>query len=174
MMGKLTDTRNSVAQALPRRQLLKGALIGTGGVLAALSLPTNVLAEEDNDAGLEGSWRQTVNAPGGFTFEVLIAVAKGGSAVGTGSIDSMPGFKSSPAIGAWQRTGERHFKVTALAYGFADAGTLNGLYHIEESITLSESGNSYTALGSFRLDGLNGGPSIPTTAFTSDGVRINA
>jgi hypothetical protein len=173
-MGKLTDTRNSVGHVLPRRQLLKGALIGAGGALAALSLPTTVLADDDDEGGLEGSWRETIHGPGGFSFDVLAAVAKGGSAVGTGSIDSTPGFKSSPAIAAWKRTGERHFKVTALAFGFANAGTLNGMYHIEESITLSANGNAYSATGSFRLDGVNGGPSIPTTAFTSDAVRINA
>jgi hypothetical protein len=175
MMGKLTDTRNSVAQVLPRRQLLKGALIGAGGALAALSLPTTALAKDDDDHGLEGSWRETIHAPGGFSFEVLAAVAKGGSAVGTGSIDSTPGFKSSPAVAAWKRTGDRHFKVTALAFGFADTtGTLNGMYHIEESITLSANGDAYTASGSFRLDGMNGGPSIPTTAFTSNAARIKA
>lgn len=173
MMGKLMDTSKSVAQAVPRRQLLKGALVGAGGALAALSLPTTALAGGDDDRGLEGSWRETIHAPG-FSFDVLIAVAKGGSAVGTGSIDATPGFKSSPAVAAWKRTGERHFKVTALAFGFADTGTLNGMYHIEESITLSANGNSYTAMGSFRLDGVNGGPSIPPTAFTSDAVRISA
>jgi hypothetical protein len=169
------------ALAVDRRQVLKGAgaLMGAGGALAALGAPTTALAageNEDNKNTLTGSWVETLDAGGGFVFNALVTYSPGGGVVATASIDSTKGSLSSPSQGAWKGTGNRHFRLNALAFSFDDVdGSENGVYHIEESVTLSADGNSTAGTGSFRIDPVGSkGITLPKTNYKSSAVRITA
>ena len=96
----------------------------------------------------------------------------GGGAVATASIDDQAGSKSSPTHGAWARTGNRSFKITAHAFSFDDSGKLNGLFNIQERDTLSKDGMTYTGAGSFEV--VNGPGAFPATPYTSTAARNKA
>lgn len=160
-----------------RRQILKGAgALSAVGAIAALQIPTAVLANDDEGRrGVEGSWLETITVGGNLfpPFQALGTFAGGGGMVATASIDMAKGALSGPTHGAWVRTGARSFRWKAHAFSFADDGSgTNGTFFIDESLTRNKAGNAYTSSGSFKI--VNNGTVIVSATFTGAATRITA
>jgi len=162
------------------------------GLLAAtfLLLPTGLRAQEDGDhregdqcshnqlnCKLLGSFNETVHA-NGMTFKALLTVSPGGGAVETNTAQGAP----VTVHGSWQASKDKDgkdndgrfdltFNTLALTTPPGPAGFLPAHAVTKETITLDESGNSFTAV--FQVDEMTpNGTLIFTIHGTATGERI--
>jgi hypothetical protein len=119
-------------EQVTRRRVLKGAgIAGTMGLAAAV--PVAVMAPGVAAAGGEGggdailgAWRGPTNLTGVPKFDILITFAAGGGLVSSGSIDLQPDFLSTPAYGAWKRTGPGVYGLNFFFFAFDPKGNPSG------------------------------------------------
>jgi hypothetical protein len=110
---------------------------------------------------LEGGWRSHVTFTSGpfkgVPFQFLITYSAGGGMVESSNFDESPPV--TPAYGSWGRTGANTFKNTyvfwtskAVAPLDATRGwTFSGSGILNEDITLTAAGDSYTSTISYQL-----------------------
>jgi hypothetical protein len=171
-------------QRIGRRDVLKrvGAA-GAVSVIAAVAAPQVAQAQTDEEAedresskALVGSWRETIDAGGGFVFDTLITFDSGGGLVATASIDSTvssDNLLSGPTHGAWVKTKGRSYRWFGNAFSFNNSGgAWDGTYEIKEALTLNESGDRFEGGGTFRIVG--GTHPLDWTPYTTKGTRIKA
>jgi hypothetical protein len=154
------------------------------GLLAAtfLLVPTGLRAQGDGDQGkgdhcspekcLLGTFNETVHA-NGMTFKALLTVSPGGGAVETNTAQGSP----VTVHGSWQASKDKDgrfdltFITLALTSPPGPAGFLPAHAMTKETITLDESGNSFTAV--FQVDEMTpNGTVIFTIRGTATGERI--
>jgi hypothetical protein len=83
-----------------------------------------------------------------------------------------PGAGQPPSQGNWVRTGQRQYAATELRLGFDAAHTFTGLNKIRTSLTLSESGDEFTASVQTDIFLPNGTLLSFHPAGTSHGTRV--
>ena len=132
---------------LSRRRMLKGAgLAGAVGLAAAAPMialgPGVAGAESDRSSdAIEGAWRGTasINVGGSVSFGIHFIFAAGGGAVSSGSIDLAPNFLSTPAYGAWKRTGSGKYAFNFFFFTFDSKGNPSGSGQAKgDDLTLDE------------------------------------
>lgn len=102
-------------------------------------------------ARLEGTWLATVSFSDGFELKVLFTFMPGkdeneGTLIDTNEFLLTPNPIGAPDQGVWQRTADRSFIATHLAFLFdADAGgEPAGTAKVRDSITLNDLGTQFT------------------------------
>ncbi len=106
---------------------------------------------------LEGGWRSHVTFTSGpfkgVPFQFLITYSAGGGMVESSNFDEVPPVP--PAYGSWGKTGANTFKNTYIFWttkGDASKGwTFSGSGILNEDITLSAAGDSYTSTIHYQL-----------------------
>jgi hypothetical protein len=81
-------------------------------------------------------------SPNTLNFIQLVTYDAGGGYVQS---NNGPGRGQPPGQGNWVRTGQRQYAATELRLGFDAAHNFTGLNKIRTSLTLSESGDEFTA-----------------------------
>jgi hypothetical protein len=100
---------------------------------------------------LEGTWLATVTFADGFELKVLFTFMPGkdeneGTLIDSNEFLLTPNPIGAPDQGVWQRTAERSFIATHLAFLFdAEAGGAPaGIAKVRDSITLNDIGTQFT------------------------------
>lgn len=99
---------------------------------------------------LEGTWLATVTFTDGFALKVLFTFMPGkdeneGSLIDTNEFLLTPDPIGAPDQGVWQRTAERNFIATHLAFLFNSAdGSPAGTAKVRDSISLNQLGDRFT------------------------------
>jgi len=129
-------------------------------------------SDQRNVNSLEGVW-QTVVTPRncangaalGPTFPGILLFSQGGTMTGTSTA-------VTSVYGLWSREpGSRQYSFTSLSLRHSAAGALEGTRRITQSVTLDDSGNSFTSTGTFQDSDLAGNPTISGCS-TSTGTRF--
>jgi hypothetical protein len=143
------------ATALPEMRLLQTQTLGQERLVST---------EEDEDASIVGLWH-VLFVSGGQTFdegydqwhsdgtEVLNDTAPPQPANGAGTI----------CLGVYKKTGPRTYKLKHPFWSFDTTGTLVGTGVILETVTVEESGKSYTGSFEFITYDLKGNVTSDTT-----------
>ena len=112
-------------------------------------------AATDGRPSLEGGWRARVTfASGplkGRPYQFLITYSRGGGLVASSNVDD------KPAYGSWGRVGDRSFKATYTLWT-QSANRFSGSGVFSENITLSETGDAYSAGISYQFFDANDRP----------------
>ena len=174
---------------LPRLTKTKGFILASL-IVGALALPFLIPVQkaqadnEDSERGanpqaLLGTWIAQVSldphtVPPGTPMNILNFTSLDTYDAGGGYVQSNngPGAGQPPGQGNWVRTGQRQYAATELRLGFDAAHNFTGLNKIRTSLTLSESGDEFTA--SIQTDiFLPNGTLLPIhPAGTSHGTRV--
>src|SRR5436853_2208820 len=100
---------------------------------------------------LEGTWLATVTFTDGFALKVLFTFMAGkdeneGTLIDTNEFLLTPNPIGAPDQGVWQRTAERSFIATHLAFLFdsEDGGAPAGTAKVRDSITINDLGTQFT------------------------------
>ncbi|HKP13912.1 MAG TPA: hypothetical protein VJZ91_17450 [Blastocatellia bacterium] len=99
---------------------------------------------------LEGTWLATVSFDDGFALKVLFTFMPGkddseGTLIDTNEFLLTPDPIGAPDQGVWQRTAERDFIATHLAFLFSSKdGSPAGTARVRDSISLNQIGNQFT------------------------------
>jgi hypothetical protein len=133
-------------------KLMKKALIAL--VTLPLVIPVVLSGEPIEKKDLTGVWEAKIS-PTGVPPPPLRALSMfrgDGSFIGTLNrrVPPVPVIKAvademGPAYGQWVRTGDREFQLTFYAAMWNMEGVIGGFHRIQSTITLSESGDEYTA-----------------------------
>lgn len=136
-------------QRLDRRQILKGAgALGAAGALAALQVPASAHADDGarDTKDLEGTWLVDVIPsvrPSGF--KALHSYTPGGIFIGSATVDLASTTPTGGAQGVWVKTGGREFAARIVELHADSSGNLAFKLIIQENITLSEDGQTFSA-----------------------------
>lgn len=173
---------------LPRLTKTKGLILASlmaGAMALPFFMPAQKAQADNNNNNshqggnphaLLGTWIVQVSldprtVPPGtlLNFTKLDTYGAGGGYVQS---NNGPGAGQPPGQGNWVRTGQRQYAATELRLGFDTAHTFTGISKIRTSITLSESGDEFTA--SIQTDiFLPNGTLLPIhPAGTSHGTRV--
>jgi hypothetical protein len=130
---------------------MKNRLIGLAVLCAAI--PVTLLAQSSEKKTLVGVWDVKISA-GGVALPPLLNLAIfGGDGSFTTALSTklppvppFPGFadERSPGYGRWVQTGDREFKLTFYSILWKE-GVVNGYQRVRSTMTLSDSGNEFTA-----------------------------
>ena len=177
---------------LPRLTKTKGIILASlmaGAMAMPFFVPVQKAQADNNnnnsDQGgnppaLQGTWFIQVSLdpntvpPGTSTnslnFIELVTYGAGGGYVES---NNGPARGQPPGQGNWVRTGQRQYAATELRLGFDAVRTFTGVNKIRTSLTLSESGDEFTA--SIQTDiFLPNGTLVPFhPAGTSHGTRVD-
>ena len=99
---------------------------------------------------LEGTWLATVTFTDGFALKVLFTFMPGrdeneGTLVDSNEFLLTPDPIGAPDQGVWQRTAERNFIATHLAFLFNSAdGSPAGTAKVRDAITINQLGTQFT------------------------------
>ena len=99
---------------------------------------------------LEGTWLATVSFTDGFVLKVLFTFMPGqneneGTLIDTNEFLLTPDPIGTPDQGVWQRTAERNFIATHLAFLFNSSdGSPAGTAKVRDAITINQLGTQFT------------------------------
>ena len=102
-------------------------------------------SQQSND--ITGSWRVTVNPPGGApSFIGLITFNKDGGLIASAQGDILLNDQSlaTAGHGAWEKMGSRRYAFTFIQIIYGAAGDYQGEAKIRHSVTLDQRGNSWS------------------------------
>jgi hypothetical protein len=130
-------------------------LVPTSLVLGLVMLLVPTMRQPDlrSGYGLVGTWLASVTATDNSfpPFQFLVTYDGDGGLVGTASNDLSTASLSSPTQGEWVRTGDRSFRWTGRAFSYDAKTNPNGVFFIDENITLDKAGDAYSGTGSFKV-----------------------
>lgn len=149
------------AQTIDRRALWQKYFGGKHATTNANVQPLSVdaAAQKDEPAiegaitpkgKLEGTWVTTVSFDDGFVLKVLFTFMPGkddteGTLIDTNEFLLTPDPIGAPDQGVWQRTAERSFIATHLAFLFnSKDGSPAGTAKVRDAITINQLGNQFT------------------------------
>jgi hypothetical protein len=159
---RLASTRRTLLRNAGRATLAAGAIASLGRVSVAS-------AQEDDGAGLIGSWGVTNGTAGSQPNAVLVNFIPGGIFMRAGTTHPT----ESPGFGAWRQVDDSRFEVTYMVVQFDKTGTFIGHRKAWLDVTVNPSGMSWTA----RTRGATIDPSgneTPTAPGANGGKRIVA
>jgi hypothetical protein len=130
----------SGSSTITRRRLLQRAGIAGAAGVAALA-PTVALAKSSDvqDDAIIGAWRAVNSVTGLPPFGALTSFASGGTLATSASIDLTSQFLSTPGYGAWERTGEGHYRARFEFFTFGSGGIPAGSGEV--TLTIVVEGN---------------------------------
>jgi hypothetical protein len=129
---------------------MKNGLIAVAVLCAAI--PAILVAQSTEKNALAGVWEVKISAGGAPSPLLSIAIFGGdGSFITTGTTkfslgppNQVVGDERGPGYGRWAQTGDREFKLTFYAVLLKE-GEVNGYMRVRSTMSLSESGNEFTA-----------------------------
>ena len=128
---------------------------------------------------LEGTWLATVSFTDGFESKVLFTFMPGkddseGTLIDTNEFLLTPDPIGAPDQGVWQRTSERDFIATHLAFLFSSKdGSPAGTAKVRDSISLNQLGNQFTGRQYVEIFDPDGNFVVSFSA-TMTGVKMQA
>jgi hypothetical protein len=161
-----------------RRHVLKGAgVAGAAGAAGLAALVPTAQAAGGSDNAIVGAWRGMANIPTlGKPFGVLACFALGGTAETSGSIDlqNTPAAQtlSTPAYGAWKRTGSNKYAVRFEFFTFDLQTNPSGRAVLRQRITVD--GNKLTGTLSLAIFDLQDKVILKDVAGAFEARRIEA
>ena len=163
----------SIAQALNRRRLLKGA----GAVLAAgaalTALPESASADESELDCIIGLWAGLVSAPGNPFPPFRVWDLWGPRTwVSTGQTDLTYTALESSLSGTWKQVGRAAYRAVARFWTYSPSAVPSGFVTVEAIFTLSADGKKYQGVGPLQFFDSNGNSLGPPVTTYDDGVRI--
>lgn len=163
----------SIAQALNRRRLLKGAgaVLGAGAALTALSESASADASEPDS--IVGLWAGVVSAPGN-PFPPFRVWDLWGPAtwVSTGQTDLTSTALESSLVGTWRQVGSAAYRTVARFWTYSPSAVPSGFVTVEAIFTLSADGKKYQGVGPLQFFDTNGNSLGPPVITYDDGLRI--
>ena len=126
---------------------------------------------------LDGTWMVTVtriNPPPGLapTFKSLMSYARGGVMIETAT-GSIPSTRRGPALGQWERIGNRRFATSMWFFRFDPVtGISVGSQRVDRTMQLSRNRESFTAVGLVQQFDVDGNPVGPPLRATEVGQRL--
>jgi hypothetical protein len=152
-----------------RMWILTATMVLTTSIVGAAGQDRTAEESERSRAAITGTWLETINLPGGQSFNVLETYGADGALVASaqGSVITGPfPFPNSVTAthGQWKHRDGRTFDTTGLQIGSdLNDGHLLFVLKFRQTVTLNRSGNAYQAVGKaeyFDPDGnlLFGGP----------------
>jgi hypothetical protein len=128
---------------------------------------------------LEGTWLATVIFTDGFTLKVLFTFMPGkdeneGTLIDTNEFLLTPDPIGAPDQGAWQRTAERNFIATHLAFLFNSSdGSPAGTAKVRDAITINQLNDKFTGRQFVEIFDTNGA-FVTSFSATMSAVKIKA
>jgi hypothetical protein len=130
--------------------IMKNGLIAVAVLCAAI--PAILVAQSNEKKTLAGVWEVKISAGGVPSPLLSIAIFGGdGSFTTTGNTkfslglpNQVVGDERGSGYGRWAQTGDREFKLTFYAVLLKE-GEVNGYMRVRSTMSLSESGNEFTA-----------------------------
>jgi hypothetical protein len=163
----------SIAQALSRRRLLKGAgaVLGAGAALTAL--PESASADGSEPSRIVGLWAGVVSAPGNPFPPFRVWDLWGPETwVSTGQTDLTYTALESSLLGSWKQVGRTAYRAVARFWTYSPSAVPSGFVTVEAIFTLCADGKKYQGVGPLQLFDTNGNSLGPPVTTYDDGVRI--
>ena len=163
----------SIAQALDRRRLLKGAggVLGVGAALMAL--PKSAGADEGEPGSIVGLWAGVVSSPGDPFPPFRVWDLWGQRTwVSTGQTDLTYTALESSLLGTWKQVGRDAYRTVARFWTYSPSAVPSGFVTVEAIFTLSADGKKYQGVGPLQFFDTSGNSLGPPVTTYDDGVRI--
>jgi hypothetical protein len=135
-------------------------------------------------AAIEGTWITTVHIAPGVSFTALTSFTAGGVILATGTNDRQPPFAPaptapiSPLYGSWMRVANKTYVASLNFFTFDINGNAVHMIRNNQTYTVSDDGNSFTATATGITLDPNGGPCTvscaPPSHYTITGTRLIA
>jgi hypothetical protein len=135
-------------------------------------------------AAIEGTWIATVHVAPGVSFTALTSFTAGGVILATGTFDRKPPFAPaptaliSPLYGTWTRVDNKTYHASLNFFTFDILGNAVNMIRNNQTYTVSNDGNSFTATATGIYLDPNGGPCTvscqPPSHYTITGIRLMA
>jgi hypothetical protein len=147
------------AQSTDRRALWQKYFGGNRATTSVQPLSVDEAAQKDEPlpqgaitpkGKLDGTWLATVSFNDGFALKVLFTFMPGrddteGTLIDTSEFLLTPDPIGAPDQGVWQRTAERDFIATHLAFLFNSTdGSPAGTAKVRDAISINQLGNQFT------------------------------
>jgi hypothetical protein len=181
VIGRCPDQGGRDIMDKDRRDLLQKIGMFGASALALMGVSKRGRADEATPSNpLVGLWDMTIPPPpgpnGGPTLYYKYAISEG-AYVCTGNLDATTvpfGFKYSPTMGTYVRTGHNSYRLRERAWAMYDNGEPAGYSDFTGTAIVAPDGKSFSGSGAFNQYGLDNKPVFPAQNITYTAVRFSA